>query len=98
MSFASVETTTEHEQMKKAVDKNTKYWLGGTDILETGVWTWLSSVKPIDMRGKDSFWFAGEPNQLGDNEHCLQLNHRFRYDFNDKNCKDEYRVVCEFET
>lgn len=98
MSLASIETQLEHEQMKSVVNQDTKYWLGGTDIFEDGVWTWLYNVKSIDMRGPNSFWLSGEPNNVGDNEHCLQLNHRSRYQFNDKNCKFKYGVVCHYET
>jgi len=44
------------------------YWLGGTDELVKGVWTWVTG-ETWDY----THWYAGEPNNIGGEEDYLMI-------------------------
>jgi hypothetical protein len=71
MTLASLETQEEHDHLLSlAKNLDSQVYIGGTDIGSEGQFYWISSGQPIDYPVK---WKAGEPNNVENTEHCLQL-------------------------
>merc|ERR1712124_183303 len=47
-------------------------WLGGHDLVREGQWTWTHSGLRLSGRYQD--WAPGEPNNMDNKEHCLDLH------------------------
>jgi len=65
-------------------------FLGGNDIAEEGVWTWIDCTP-----WNNTLWYSGtgEPNNLG-GEDCLHLGHYGQQRWNDISCGRELGFVC----
>ncbi|XP_037540367.1 galactose-specific lectin nattectin-like [Nematolebias whitei] len=72
-----------------ATGTNTKSWVGGTDAGQEGVWTWSDG-------SRFSFvpWGSGEPNNLGGNENCMDINLNGQDYVNDEACSQKNAFVC----
>jgi hypothetical protein len=79
------------------VDRN---WLGGSDTHAATDWRWadgtqfwsgLASGMPVG--GLYTNWDSGEPNDMGDAEHCVVMFDKMTW--NDDNCATLHRYVCE---
>jgi hypothetical protein len=70
-------------------DSNSWY-IGLNDRTEEGVWRWTDGTE----LGWDS-WNAGEPNDYGDGEDCVELRWD-RDNWNDVSCSNSRPFVCEF--
>lgn len=68
-----------------------KWWMGLNDKAAEGSFVWESGEA-----ASYNHWEAGEPNNLGNNEHCGQLN-RFHpaKTWNDEPCSLHLNFVCE---
>ena len=70
------------------------FWLGGTDLLQEGLWLWNSDNSTIDLT---VFWNENEPNNLLNNrpngENCLEFRDQ---GLNDEPCERPRPYVCEF--
>ena len=71
-------------------------WIGAQDDAKNGTWRWRSdaSVAAVYTRKVGIFNFAnGEPNNVGNNEHCVQLE----WDDNlvDQKCDVRAYVICQ---
>jgi len=64
-----------------------RVWIGGNDLEEEGTWKWIDCTP-----WEDTFWSAGEPNNLGD-EGCLEIWDR-DWKWNDYVCSQEQGFVC----
>ena len=69
-----------------------KIWLGGTDKTEEGVWKWTDN-----RTWEFTSWAIGEPNNYDNNENCL-LKIKSGPGWNDGNCQDELRFLCDKNT
>ena len=72
-------------------------WIGARDDAKDGTWRWRSdaSVAAVYTRRVGGFKFEkGEPNNVGNNEHCVQLVHAKKALF-DKNCDENTFVICQ---
>jgi Lectin C-type domain/Putative metal-binding motif len=68
-----------------------KWWIGLNDIAQEGKFAW-------DGGGPVTFtnWAAGEPNDSGGNEDCVQINRYFpEKTWNDEPCSFPLSFVCE---
>ena len=89
------------EEFDKAVQlvaqtENGKFWLGGNDMDQEGVWVWDSNRERMDMA---RFWNNHEPNDSRGSEDCLQMSELHREDlnvlgFNDIGCSAHLQYVC----
>ncbi len=67
-----------------------KWWTGGNDEAQEGNWRWRSGEG-----WGFSAWHNAEPNNLGGNEHCMQLGRFLDYTWNDEPCYQAFRFICE---
>ncbi len=65
-------------------------WLGANDIAVDGAFVWITG-EPFSFMA----WAAGEPNNAGGPEDCLQQ--RRGLGWNDSNCAALFGYVCEIE-
>ena len=100
--LASVTNQKIHDYIWSKVDrknKETHFWIGGTDQAEEGTWTWTDG-SPWNF----SKW-GTKPKKQPDNhnwdfdwredEDCLQIYHRRSTDgWNDMTCSSEKKFVC----
>ncbi|XP_054878128.1 galactose-specific lectin nattectin-like [Poeciliopsis prolifica] len=62
-------------------------WLGGHDAEKEGVWLWSDG-----SRFSFTQWGTGEPNNLGGNEHCMEIYELG--DMNDAPCTTRSYSIC----
>ncbi|KAH8352095.1 hypothetical protein KR084_001938, partial [Drosophila pseudotakahashii] len=68
------------------------FWSSGIDILKQGKHIWLSTGQPVTS----DLWLPGEPNNVGNNEHCDELEiHPEIGGLNDKSCASLNYFICE---
>ncbi|XP_051754150.1 CD209 antigen-like protein E isoform X2 [Ctenopharyngodon idella] len=69
-----------------------RVWIGLTDIENEGRMKWVDN-SPLN-RG---YWFKGEPNNYGGNEHCIELNpsRNILSNWNDHLCSLRKKWICE---
>ncbi|GFR72907.1 lectin C-type domain containing protein [Elysia marginata] len=70
------------------------FFTGGNDIDEHGVWTFRHSKRPVAQFGN---WYENNPNNLGGNQHCIEIVRSFNYQFNDQECDIKGNYICESE-
>ena len=70
---------------------STRWWIGLNDLALKGRWAWQAGTPVSYVR-----WAAGEPNDTGGVEDCVELN-RFGADggWNDEPCDGALPFVCE---
>nr|KAG5693443.1 hypothetical protein BaRGS_022330 [Batillaria attramentaria] len=78
--------------------------LGGTDLTHEADcdwdWKWIGSKRVISTRGHGSDfsdWSHGEPSNSGggDDEDCLTIMYSHSFQWDDRQCGDVFRFVCE---
>jgi hypothetical protein len=93
--LTSIRNASEDHWLEQTVASlaNSKWWIGLNDIGKKGRWQWLDGT-PFGY----VHWGAGEPNDAGGIEDCVQLN-RFGQDggWNDEPCDGALPFVCESE-
>ncbi len=91
--LVSVATAAENDWVDDTADtySTQKWWFGLTDAAQEGVWVWDDGSDLVY-----SNWHAGEPNDAGGGEDCVQFN-RFHPDrtWNDEPCSSSFRFICE---
>jgi hypothetical protein len=91
--LTSIRSASEDHWLEQTVASlgNSKWWIGLNDIGKKGRWQWLDGT-PYGYQ----HWGAGEPNDAGGMEDCVQLN-RFGVDggWNDEPCDGALPFVCE---
>jgi hypothetical protein len=65
------------------------YWVGGNDLMNEGEWKWVSTNEDIGYKN----WLTGEPNNLVQNENCMDL--RSIPGWNDERCDRSQLYICE---
>ncbi|XP_038579765.1 galactose-specific lectin nattectin-like [Micropterus salmoides] len=92
-NLASLQTADEYKFIRKMIHKVTGVdkdaWVGGYDAAKEGVWLWSDGSK-YDFKG----WAAGEPNNAGGRENCMEINFSERDYVNDANCDINKPFVC----
>ena len=68
-----------------------KWWIGLNDRDIEGDFRWQSD----DTLPQYTNWHAGEPNNWGGNEDCVQLNRWGDSTWNDEPCEYEFFYICE---
>ncbi|KAL4230187.1 hypothetical protein ACF0H5_010572 [Mactra antiquata] len=65
-------------------------WLGGSDLVREGVWTWQASKQEFSFTS----WNTGEPNNAN-SEHCVHLSSS-GVGWNDITCSRLFSYICEY--
>ena len=89
-----VRTQEDFDRAIRVEEETSLFWLGGSDVLEEGVWVWDSNNQQINL---DVFWYhATEPN--GDTEqNCLIFALSAQYvGLASDDCELRRRFICEF--
>ncbi len=70
-------------------------WTGGSDALLEGTWKWEDGEVFRDQGVNLGYfdWAGGEPNNSGNNEHCLMLDNGDWWD--DRDCNNPLEFTCE---
>ncbi|MBQ3571949.1 MAG: InlB B-repeat-containing protein [Clostridia bacterium] len=86
--LATITSAKEQEAMEYF---NGRYWLGGTDAEEEGVWKWITGEE-----WNYTNWLEGEPNNMGE-EHYLVI---WPNTWNDLclDSSEQYGFICEWES
>lgn len=69
------------------------YWIGIRRV--EGVWTWVGTNKALTAEAEN--WAAGEPNNGGNHEDCVEMYIKRQKDntkWNDESCKKMKRPLC----
>ncbi|XP_036620535.1 C-type lectin domain family 4 member K [Trichosurus vulpecula] len=91
--LTSVTSAKEQEFLYK-VAKGVPYWIGLTKIGSSGNWRWVDGTLYIE-RENVRFWVKGEPNNVGENEHCVTLEKSSLMSWNDRTCDQEMQFICK---
>ncbi|XP_006775365.1 PREDICTED: C-type lectin domain family 4 member K [Myotis davidii] len=70
------------------------YWIGLTKAGTDGDWYWVDET-PFNKVQSMKFWIPGEPNNLGNNEHCANLKMSSLQSWNDSPCDQPFRFICK---
>ncbi|XP_061165818.1 perlucin-like [Saccostrea echinata] len=72
-----------------------RFWVGGSDLLQEGEWTWTKTGSVIGSQGF-SHWAPGQPNNGGHlDEHCMELEAGTNWLWNDDECENRKNFICE---
>jgi len=75
-----------------SVYQGQRFWIGATDIMDAGVWHWVSNGSKLDFTD----WSKDEPNGLG-KEHCAFLKMPAGQWY-DGRCEGRNAFVCEISS
>ncbi|XP_006093061.1 C-type lectin domain family 4 member K, partial [Myotis lucifugus] len=70
------------------------YWIGLTKAGTDGDWYWVDET-PFNKVQSMKFWIPGEPNNLGNNEHCANLKMSSLQSWNDAPCDHPFLFICK---
>lgn len=68
-----------------------EFWIGGRDDVVEGMWQWASTGRDFTFNN----WARGKPNNAHHNEDCVTLDKSYHAKWNDQDCHNLYRYVCE---
>ncbi|XP_055597029.1 perlucin-like [Uranotaenia lowii] len=102
MRLITINSQEENEELAGFVKQTNKFeadgcsfWLGGSDLGEEGCYTWSGTGRKVTFAN----WSPGEPNNMNNAEHCLQLVYIPRFNqswtWNDIECHKTMYFVCE---
>ncbi len=66
-------------------------WTGGNDLASEGEWHWVGSLLPMTYTN----WYRYQPDNGHNREHCMELERRYRYRWNDQPCHLLNHFICE---
>lgn len=100
MTLATIDSEAEQQSIqRKIVDAKLgfprNFWIGATDLAEVRKWRWMSNGK---AQMSYTNWRFGEPNNVGDDEHCAAGYSvgADSFGWNDMPCQDNCLFVCEY--
>ncbi|XP_036291548.1 C-type lectin domain family 4 member K isoform X2 [Pipistrellus kuhlii] len=70
------------------------FWIGLTKAGSEGEWYWVDNT-PFNKVQSMKFWSPGEPNNLGNNEHCVNLKMSSLQSWNDASCDHQLLFICK---
>ncbi|XP_031236756.1 C-type lectin domain family 4 member K isoform X2 [Mastomys coucha] len=91
--LTSVTSESEHEFLYKAVD-GIPHWIGLTKAGSEGDWYWVDQMS-FNKEQSKRFWISGEPNNVGNNEHCANIRVSALRCWNDASCDNKILFICK---
>ncbi|EPQ08708.1 C-type lectin domain family 4 member K [Myotis brandtii] len=91
--LTSVTSDSEQEFLYKTAG-GLPYWIGLTKAGTDGDWYWVDET-PFNKVQSMKFWIPGEPNNLGNNEHCANLKMSSLQSWNDSPCDHPFLFICK---
>ncbi|KAM6952239.1 ladderlectin-like [Lycodopsis pacificus] len=92
-NLASVHNILEYEGIQKIIldssQENKSSWIGGSDAEEENQWLWTDGT----IFGYTN-WCAGEPNNGGGIQYCMQMNYGGAKCWDDVQCSSNKPSVC----
>ncbi|XP_056001033.1 perlucin-like [Ostrea edulis] len=80
----------ERELRKLPLPEEKEFWIGASDRIREGEWTWFTTLSPMNFTA----WQPGEPNNSDGNENCVII---YAVDFlwNNLGCARRINFICE---
>ncbi|XP_059113063.1 C-type lectin domain family 4 member K-like [Peromyscus eremicus] len=91
--LTSVTSESEQEFLYKAAN-GLPLWIGLTKAGNEGDWYWVDETS-FNMKQNERFWIPGEPNNTGNNEHCVNIRVSSPRAWNDASCDSKFLFVCK---
>ncbi|XP_006881065.1 PREDICTED: C-type lectin domain family 4 member K [Elephantulus edwardii] len=91
--LTSVTSVREQEFLYKTTG-GVAYWIGLTKAGTEGNWYWVDNT-PFDKVQSARFWIPGEPNNYGNNEHCVVIKKAALQSWNDGPCDAHFLFICK---
>ncbi|XP_076029174.1 C-type lectin domain family 4 member M-like [Oratosquilla oratoria] len=77
--------------LRKTTAWNDRFWLGASDIEREGDWRWVNGSR----MNRPEWWTAGEPNNAGNGEDCIDIELEYLPLLFDTNCEQSFYCVCQ---
>ncbi|KAK3097841.1 hypothetical protein FSP39_013704 [Pinctada imbricata] len=98
--LAKIDSMDELMFLSKEIDNaphltSSHFWIGGKDSALWNKFEWTSTGTFVDQGF--TYWWPGEPNNLGNTERCLEIRHgsSYRDTWNDEDCPFQYHFICK---
>ncbi|XP_030833435.1 neurocan core protein-like [Strongylocentrotus purpuratus] len=69
---------------------NTAWWIGGYDENSGRSWYWSDKT-----RLNYEEWNDHQPNNVNQDQDCVEMRSEFQYRWNDQSCSDQIRTLCQ---
>uniref|UniRef100_G1T8P6 CD207 molecule n=1 Tax=Oryctolagus cuniculus TaxID=9986 RepID=G1T8P6_RABIT len=91
--LTSVTSESEQEFLYKTAG-GLVYWIGLSKAGSEGHWYWADGTSFNEAQSV-RFWIPGEPNNMGNGEHCVSIKVSLLQSWNDASCDDKLLFVSE---
>ncbi|XP_004369288.1 C-type lectin domain family 4 member K [Trichechus manatus latirostris] len=91
--LTSVTSESEQEFLYKTAG-GISHWIGLTKTGSEGDWYWVDDT-PFNKVQSVRFWIPGEPNNVGNNEHCANIRAASLQSWNDDSCDNKLLFICK---
>ncbi|XP_051010615.1 C-type lectin domain family 4 member K [Acomys russatus] len=91
--LTSVTSKSEQEFLCKAAD-GIPHWIGLTKKGSEGDWFWVDEMS-FNKEQSGRFWIPGEPNNVANNEHCVNIRVSSLKSWNDLPCDNSLLFICK---
>ncbi|XP_055622026.1 C-type lectin 37Da-like [Toxorhynchites rutilus septentrionalis] len=103
MQLVTIRSREENDAVGSFIEGTDKFnpiasflWIGGSDLAEEGVFSWMATAQLLTFTN----FYSGEPSNANGGEDCLHLVYlpsmELRWKWNDNNCKNNsLHFVCE---
>ncbi|KAJ7986662.1 hypothetical protein DPEC_G00342210 [Dallia pectoralis] len=92
--MVAIQNREEIDHLNSFLPKKQKYyWIGIRKV--ANVWTWVGTKKNLTSEAEN--WARGEPNNVGNNEDCVEMYIQRDVDagkWNDESCKKQKMALC----
>lgn len=89
--LVTFESKLEYEEVVKRLLQSEDYWTAINDLAKEGVYVSVATDKAAPF----FMWLTGEPNNVGEEEDCVNLKHYYFHQFNDMSCESKSEYICE---
>ncbi|XP_064631578.1 perlucin-like isoform X1 [Lineus longissimus] len=79
-----------HSKFKNKAFKRS-FWIGGNDFANEREWRWVETQEKVRYQN----WYHGQPDNAKNSEHCMELEKKYKYQWNDQSCELRNHFICE---